>query len=253
MIPPIDMHTSTMLYRTLQDNRMSHSIWLHAAERIIYILDRDYDISTKQDQIIDYISHTPIRIMVEFTSLPPSRISEYLSTNSLSTVDDCLLEYDFAFHTHFLAILNQLRVIVGLNSWYDANDPTIVCAEEFMNAMFRLEQGAGFAPGEYDRLYENISRNTRFDDDDDEDSDHDPNEQSNESDEEEHPDEGHVVIYVNGDPVRVINGRYMRTLTYDSELGRTGDVIPYNDLINYPTDEDTDDEEEDTDDDEEED
>lgn len=217
---------------------MSHSIWLHAAERIVYILDREYNITAKQDKIVDYISHIPIRIIVEFVSLPPSRINEYISKNSISTVEECLLEYDFAFHTHFLVILNQLRIIVGLNSWYDEKDPTFLYATEFMNAMFRLEQGAGFAPGEYDRLYENISRNSRFDEDDEsgseEDSDHDPNEPA--EPEEEHPDEGHIVIYVSGDPVRIINGRYMRTLTYDSELGRTGDVIPYDHPINYPTD-----------------
>jgi len=125
---------------------MPQPIWDIAADAVVQNVTHTIVLTEEMEHSLSaYIRDLPVRVVVDLFIVLESvgtTLTEAVHTTEMDDVD--ALTVTSAHGDHYTAILNQIRVILGNNSWLPADSAITAYTERYMHEMRQVEAMVGF-------------------------------------------------------------------------------------------------------------
>lgn len=127
---------------------MPFPIWNHVADCVVAHIQLTTVMTTDQRQDIwNYIHSLPVRMVMDLfialgDTLPLHEVFEMDGMEIGS-----LMSLPSAHTDHIVVILNEMRLILGYDSWLPENSAMTAAATQYLDGMRHTESSVGFLPG----------------------------------------------------------------------------------------------------------
>ena len=138
---------------------MPNPIWNHAATCVIRLLQHNLILTDEQENSIwSYVNGLPVRTVVDLLAVL-DEIDHTLESVIFTEirVDDSILAARIANADHYLAILNNLRILLGQSRWFLDCNPLCENANKYFQYMRDVEVVVGFDSVTFRTFYEILS------------------------------------------------------------------------------------------------